>query len=44
MTALIRTRKWGATAQKIVGCVLLLVWVNSVSSTEILRQYYVYSL
>ena len=36
--------KWGAAAQKIVGCVLLPVWLNSVSSTELLRQYYVYSL
>ena len=36
--------KWGAAAQKIVGCVLLPLWVNSVSSTELLRQYYVYSL
>ena len=32
--------KWGAAAQKIVGCVLSPVWVNSVSSTDSLRQYY----
>ena len=36
--------KWGAAAQKIVGCVFLPIWVNSVSSSELLRQYYVYSL
>ena len=36
--------KWGAAAQKIVGCVLSPAWVNPVSSTDLLRQYYVYSL
>ena len=37
--------KWGAAARKIVGCVLLPSWVNSVSSTGLLRQYCnVYSL
>ena len=35
--------KWGAAAQKIVGCVLSPVWVNPVSSTDSLRQYYAYS-
>ena len=35
--------KWGVVAQKIVGCVLSPVWVNPVSSTDSLRQYYAYS-
>ena len=32
--------KWEAAAQKIVGCVLSPAWVNTVSSTDSLRQYY----